>query len=171
MHNDALESAIREIKLIGDDQWRTMLGQAMEEQPHLMAFLINISDDFTEEVHEQLLRITVLLAIAFQKAGININLITPASLDKVIEEKVDAYEELEEELEDEDELEVEAMKELANSPIVFDRIRKWVDEELGIIKPTLVETRTNINLMVDIIISVLEEHAVDPNAKPTQADA
>lgn len=164
---DALESAIREMNLIGENQWQNMLGQAMDEQPHLMAFLINISDDFSEEVHEQLLRMTVILAIAFQKAGINIDLITPAGLDKIIEEKVEAYEKLEEE----DELDIAGMREVANSPIVFQRVRKWVQEELGEKMPILDETQNNISLMVDVIISALEEHAVDPNAKPSDTDA
>lgn len=166
MQYDALESAIREMNLIGDDQWQGMLSQAMDEQPHLMAFLINISDDFSEDVHEHLLRITVILAIAFQKAGIQINLITPASLDKVIEEKVEAYEDLAEE----DELHEEAMGKVANSPHVFDRVRKWVKEELGAKMPILDETQANINLMLDVIISVLEEHAVDPAAEKSETN-
>lgn len=163
---DALESAIREMNLTGDDQWQSMLGQAMDEQPHLMAFLVNISDDFSEDVHEQLLRITVILAIAFQKAGIQIELITPAGLDKVIEEKVETYEDLAEE----DELDQEAMQKIANSPHVFDRVRKWVTEELGSNMPILDETQANINLMLDVIISVLEEHAVDPNASKSETN-
>lgn len=167
MHNDALESAIREMKLIGDDQWQGMLGQAMDEQPHLFAFLINISDDFAEDVHEQLLRITVILAIAFQKAGIQIDLITPAGLDKIIEEKVEAYEGLNEE----DELDEKAMSSLANSPLVFERVREWVKAQMGERMPILDETQANLNLMLDIVISTLEEHAVDPNAKETKTDA
>lgn len=161
MQNDALESAIRELKLTGESQWTQLLSSAMDEQPHLMAFLINLSDDFSEEVHEQLLKVFVILSTAFRKAGIEIDLITPAGLDKVIEEKVETYEALEEE----DTLDQSAMNQVANSPMVFDRIRTWVRNELGESMPLLDESQANINLMVDVIISAIEEHAVDPGSK------
>ncbi len=167
MKNDALESAIHELKLIGADQWQSMLGEAMDEQPHLFAFLINTSDDFSEDVHEQLLRITILLSMAFKRAGIHIDTVTPAALDKVIEEKVEAYEELN----ISDQLEEEQMKSVANSPVVYTRLRKWVSEELGENMPLLDESLANLNLMVDVIISVMEESAIEPGDKKEATDA
>lgn len=168
MHNDALESAIRELKLTSEAQWTQMLGEVMDEQPHLMSFIMNLADDFSEEVHEQLMRATVLLSIAFKKTGIQIELITPAGLDKVLEEKVEAYESLAEE----EELNPELLSEVANSPLVFERIRKWFAAELGEYMPLLEESQNNIGLLVDVIISSMEEFAVDPNSKtdtPTDA--
>ncbi len=167
MHNDALESAIREMRLIGKDQWQSMLSQAMDEQPHLFAFLINTSDDFSEEVHEQLLRLTIILAMAFKRASIQIDTITPAVLDKVIEEKVETYDELNEE----DRLEEGQMESVANSPLVFTRVRKWMKEELGESMPMLNESQANMNLMVDVIISVMEESAIQPGDKKEETDA
>lgn len=166
MQNDALESAIREMNLTGDEHWNSLLGESMDEQPHLFAFLFNLADDFSEEVHEQLLRETVVLLAAFRKAGVEIDLITPAGLDKIIGEKVDLYESLAEE----DNLNPEAMEGAANSPQVFDRVRKHIMNQLGDYMPILDESQANLNLMVDILISAMEEHAVlgsdDSNENP-----
>lgn len=158
MHYDALESSIRELRLTSESDWTAMLTETMDEQPHLMAFIMNLADDFSEEVHEQLMKSTVVLSIAFKKAGIQIELITPAGLDKILEEKVEAYEALA----DEENLSPEHLSDVANSPEVFERIRNWFASELGDHMPLLDESQNNIGLLVDVIISCMEEFAVDP---------
>lgn len=166
MQNDALESAIRELRLTGDEQWTQLLGSIMDEQPHLMAFLMNLADDFTEDVHDQLMRCTVLLSSAFKKAGIEIQTITPAGLDSILEKKIEAYEDLA----DEDDLIEEEMEKVANSPLVFERVRQWFMQELGEAMPILDESQANISLLVDVIISSMEEFAGEEGTTETSKE-
>lgn len=158
MHNDALESAIRELNLTGEEHWAQLLSSTLDEQPHLMSFLINLSDDFSEPVHDHLIRAAVLLTNAFKKTDVSIDLITPTSLDEIITEKVAAYEQLDQN----EELDSTSMEKLANSPLVFDRIRSWFGSQLGEEMPILDESQANINLLIDVIISAMEMNAIQP---------
>jgi len=57
-----------------------------EEQPHLYGFIINLSDDFTDEEHEALSFLPLLLTEVFRKTGLIIGSIEPAIIEKSIEE-------------------------------------------------------------------------------------
>ena len=55
-----------------------------EEQPHLYGFIINLADDFTDEEHEALSFLPLLLTEVFRKTGLRIENVDSATLEKAI---------------------------------------------------------------------------------------
>src|SRR5690606_10460156 len=93
--------------------------QILEDQPILMGFITNLSDDFSESEHEVLVDSAVILINAFVSAGIPVEMISHQLVEEVIREKVDEYEEKEEG----SVLDEEQMKEIADSPLVFEDLK------------------------------------------------
>ena len=78
----------------------------LDEQPHLLGFLFNLSEDFEEEEHEALLRTALLLNEGFAHAQLNVGLITEHHLQIAIDDVTAQLDDLTELLEEEAELDL-----------------------------------------------------------------
>jgi hypothetical protein len=78
----------------------------LDEQPHLLGFLFNLSEDFEEEEHEALLRTALLLNEGFAHAQLNVGLITEHHLQIAIDDVTAQLDDLTEVLEEDAELDL-----------------------------------------------------------------
>jgi len=81
----------------------------LDDQPHLLGFLFNLSEDFEEEEHEALLRTALLLNEGFAHAQLNVGLITEHHLQIAIDDVTAQLDDLTELLEEDAELDLDRM--------------------------------------------------------------
>lgn len=93
---DFIAEAIAEYEAMPTEQRSQLLLSILDDQPYLMGFITNLSDDFGDAAHDSLVESTVILINAFVSAGIPVGAIPQAIIEEVIEEKVEAYENLKE---------------------------------------------------------------------------
>lgn len=151
---DLIAESIADYEAMKDPERGKLLGRIMEDQPMLMGFLTNLADDFSDSEHETLVDSTLIVINAFVAAGIPIKTVPDGLIKEVIEEKVDKYENRDpEEL-----LDPEALKNIADSPIVFEDLRNRAlfksdlkkDNPLG---------QQNFLLILDAILTMIERMA------------
>lgn len=123
------------------EQGKLLLG-ILDDQPYLMGFLTNLSDDFPDEQHDALVESVVILINAFIEAGIPVGMVPAQLVEEVVKMKTEGEEEggvLEDESVD--------------SPLVFEDLR---NRALFAAQLKGKENQGNFNLILDIIITCVE---------------
>lgn len=151
---DHIAETIADYEAMKDAERGKLLGRIMEDQPMLMGFLTNLADDFSDSEHEALVDSTVIVINAFVASGIPIKTVPDGLIKEVIEEKVDKYENRD----PEDLLDPEALKDISDSPLVFEDLRNRAlfksdlkkDNPLG---------QQNFLLILDAILTMIERMA------------
>ena len=129
----------------------------LDEQPHLLGFLFNLSEDFEEEEHEALLRTALLLNEGFAHAQLNVGLITEHHLQIAIDDVTAQLDDLTEVLEEDAELDLDRMVRVARSPFVFEEMRTFLHTELQDGLPEDQVQRHNLLVLIDVLIGAFEE--------------
>ena len=83
-----LQQALINLDLVNDAAYQKTVSELLDEQPHLMGFLFNLEEEFAENPHELLLRATVAFQQSMVSIGLNFKPVTPALLEKVVNEKI-----------------------------------------------------------------------------------
>ena len=65
------------------------ISSLMDEQPHLMGFLFNLDDDFSEDEHTFILKSAIVIRDVFISAGIPLDVIENASIEQIVEDRVE----------------------------------------------------------------------------------
>jgi hypothetical protein len=129
------------------------ISSLMDEQPHLMGFLFNLDDDFSEDEHTFILKSAIVIRDVFISAGIPLDVIENASIEQIVEDRVELYNRLEgEERSDAETWELEAF-----SPVLFSFVTNQ-NKELGL-------QNQQQALIVDVIIGLYEEAAASQEHK------
>lgn len=153
---DFIAEAIADYDAMKAEEQGKLVVQILEDQPILMGFITNLSDDFSESEHEVLVDSAVILINAFVSAGIPVEMISHQLVEEVIREKVDEYEEKEEG----SVLDEEQMKEIADSPLVFEDLKNRAIFKSNLPEENLVQ-KQNFGIVLDTIISMVERSVAD----------
>jgi hypothetical protein len=128
----------------------------MDEQPALFGFLLNLSEEFEDDEHEQLVRSALLLREGFRLAAIAVQPISNLVIEDVTRGVVEAFEALEAK----DSMSVDTVTKASRSPFVFSEVRNFLHQELRKGLPEEQLQRHNLMLLIDILIGCFEE-AID----------
>lgn len=156
-----LQSAVDRVRSWTDEEYGQNLGVFLDEQPMLFSWLIRLSEEFDDDVHEQLVRSAMVLREGFRGMGLAVGTISDACITDVTTEVVEAFEALE----NEDEvLDLERIETVARSPFVHAEVRNFLHQELRSGLPRGEADQHNLMLVVDILIGCFEESVEQPGA-------
>ena len=128
----------------------------------LFSWLIRLSEEFDDDVHEQLVRSAMVLREGFRGMGLAVGTISDACITDVTTGVVEAFEALEEEHEV---LELDLIERVARSPFVHAEVRNFLHQELRSGLPRGESDQHNLMLVVDILIGCFEESVEQPGAR------
>lgn len=151
---DLIAESIADYDAMKPEEQGKLLVQVLEDQPILMGYLTNLADDFSDSEHEALVESTLILINAFVAAGIPVSMVPHQIVEEVIKEKVDAYEQRDQQ----NALDAESMKAISDSPKVFEdlRNRAFFKAEIPVEN---VQGLYNFNVVLDTVISMVERSA------------
>ena len=146
MKKDFIAEAIFEYEAMTAKEQGKLVLQILEDQPVLMGFITNLADDFSDEAHETLVDSLAILINAFIAAGIPVDLIARDTVDEVIDEKVEKYDQAESE---------KGVEDLVDSPLVLEDLKARAllkgkfdkDDEEG---------KANFSMVLDTVITIVE---------------
>jgi hypothetical protein len=153
MSAPTFEHAIHRVRHWSHEEYGQNLSAFMDEQPALFGFLLNLSEEFEDDEHEQLVRSALLLREGFRLAAIAIKPISNLVIEDVTRGVVEAFEALEEN----DTMSVDTVTEASRSPFVFAEVRNFLHQELRKGLPAEQLQRHNLMLLIDILIGCFEE--------------
>lgn len=148
------EHAVHRVRSWTDEEYGLNLSAFMDEQPALFGFLLNLSEEFEDDEHEQLVRSALLLREGFRLAALKVNPISNLIIEDVTTGVVEAFEKLEEK---EVDLDLEAVVAVSRSPFVFEEVRNFLHQELRKGIPEAQLQQHNLMIVVDILIGCFEE--------------
>ncbi len=157
-----LQSAVDRVRSWSDEEYGQNLGVFLDEQPMLFSWLIRLSEEFDDDVHEQLVRSAMVLREGFRGMGLAVGTISDACISDVTTGVVEAFEALEEEHEV---LELDLIERVARSPFVHAEVRNFLHQELRSGLPRGEADQHNLMLVVDILIGCFEESVEQPGAR------
>ncbi len=157
-----LQSAVDRVRSWSDEEYGQNLGVFLDEQPMLFSWLIRLSEEFDDDVHEQLVRSALVLREGFRGMGLAVGTISDACITDVTTGVVEAFEALEEEHEV---LELDLIERVARSPFVHAEVRNFLHQELRSGLPRGEADQHNLMLVVDILIGCFEESVEQPGAR------
>ena len=127
-------------------------------------FLLNLSEEFDDDEHEQLVRTAMLLREGFRLAALNVQSITSVIIQDVTKEVVENIEKID----TPGGAPLDEMVKTSRSPFVFSELRNFLHQEL---KNGLRERKGqqhNLMVLVDILIGCFEEAVEIPEAKKSE---
>lgn len=157
METPLFSLAASAVRQWSQETYAERLSAFLDEQPHLLGFLFNLSEDFEEEEHEALLRTALLLNEGFTQAQLNVGLITEHHLQIAIDDVTAQLDDLTELLEEDAELDLDRMVRVARSPFVFEEMRNFLHTELQNGLPEDQVQRHNLLVLIDVLIGAFEE--------------
>ncbi len=155
---DFIAEAIADYEALASKERSQLLLSILDDQPYLMGFITNLSDDFSDSAHASLVESVVILINAFISAGIPVGVIPQAIIDEVIEEKVEEYES---KAIDKDE------QVLSDSPLVFEDLRNRALFHSDVPRNDQLMAH-NFELVLNTIVSTVERSvSAEINSKPS----
>lgn len=157
-----LLSAVDRVRSWNDEEYGQSLSAFLDEQPMLFSWLLRLSDEFDDEVHEQLVRSALVLREGFRGMGLAVGTISDACITDVTTEVVETFEALETE---DEVVDLERIEKVARSPFVHAEVRNFLHQELRSGLPRGEADQHNLMLVVDILIGCFEESVEQPGAR------
>lgn len=153
-----LMSAVDRVRSWTDEEYGANLGVFLDEQPMLFSWLIRLSEEFDDDVHEQLVRSAMVLREGFRGMGLAVGTISDACITDVTTEVVEAFEN------EVEVIDLEGIEKVARSPFVHTEVRNFLHQELRAGLPRGEADQHNLMLVVDILIGCFEESVEQPGA-------
>lgn len=152
-NKDFIAESIADYEAMKPQEQGKLLMQILDDQPILMGFITNLSDEFSDTEHEALVGATLVLINAFIAAGIPVHMVSHQMLDDVIHERLEAYEAKERAVD-----ETVVIEQISDSPKVFEDLRNYglFKSELAADKYERVEA---FAVALDTIIAMVERSA------------
>lgn len=146
-----VDALFAELQKLDSQDLGKRISQMMDEQPHLMGFLFNLDEDFSENTHTYLLMCAIVIRDVFISAGIPIDVVDNATIEQIIEDRVKVFESLE-----------ESGKTLVDTEQAFSPV---LLSSLKALNPELEEEGQDTSLILDVIIGLFEEAAASQENK------
>ena len=156
--------AIARIRSLSPEEYGENLTVFMDEHPALFGFLLNLSEEFDDDEHDQLVRTAMLLREGFRLAALNVQSITSVIIQDVTKEVVENIEKID----TPSGTPLDEMAKTSRSPFVFSELRNFLHQEL---KNGLRERKGqqhNLMVLVDVLIGCFEEAVEIPEAKKSE---
>ncbi|HAB30967.1 MAG TPA: hypothetical protein DCE13_00325 [Cryomorphaceae bacterium] len=154
------EHAVHRVRTWTNEEYGQNLSAFMDEQPALFGFLLNLSEEFEDDEHEQLVRSALLLREGFRLAAIAVKPVDNLIIEDVTTGVVEAFEQLE----SIEALDPEAVVSVSRSPFVFTEVRNFLHQELRRGLPDEYLQQHNLMIVIDILIGCFEEALDIPEA-------
>ena len=148
-----LQEALIKLDLMNDQAYQNQVAALLDEQPHLMGFLFNLADDFSEEAHDLMVRLTMALFQGLQASGLQFSMINAQMLEEMLAKKVGEMEAIDVDNQAFDEV---AFLKDASSPATVQSMLQFMADNA-----TLDETERNNSLLVLSAVTELFEVAAD----------
>lgn len=148
-----LQEALIKLDLMNEEAYHNQVASMLDEQPHIMGFLFNLADDFSEEAHDLLVRLTMALFYGMRQTGLEFSMIDAQMLEEMLAKKVEEIEAIDEEDQAFDEV---AFLKDASSPATVSSMLEFVADH-----SQMDETQRNNALLVLSAITELFEVAAD----------
>lgn len=163
-----LQNALVELELLKNKDYQVEINRLLDEQAYLMGWLFNLEEDFSEAIHDLIIKSTIALFRSLTEMGLFFQMIKPDQLEDAINTNIEAFENLEE---GDGELTENAIIDQAGSPVALRSLYSFIDantteDDLPI------EARSNLLFVLSTVVDLFEESAAseDPsNRKPTDA--
>ena len=163
-----LQNALVELELLKNKDYQVEISRLLDEQAYMMGWLYNLEEDFTEPVHDMIIKSAIALFRSLSEMGLFFQMIKPDDMEEVINANIESFENLEE---GDGELTENAIIDQSSSPVALRSLYGFIDanssdEELPL------EARSNLLFVLTTIIDLFEGAAAseDPsNRKPTDA--
>lgn len=146
-YKGAVSALYHNLKGVSDKEFGERLSSMMDEQPHLMGFLFNLDEEFSEEEHQELIKACLVIRDVFITAGMPLNMVVGSDIDSMIEEEVERFNKLSER----GEITIESMTVNSSSPELYAAILKNIAAEE--------ESVHNLGIIIGVIIRLMEEAA------------
>ena len=153
MSAPTFEHAVHRVRSWSQEEYGLNLSAFMDEQPALFGFLLNLSEEFEDDEHEQLVRSALLLREGFRLAALRVLHISNVVIEDVTTGVVEAFEALDLQ----EELDLERVVAVSRSPFVFAEVRNFLHQELRNGIPDAQLQQHNLMIVVDILIGCFEE--------------
>lgn len=153
MSAPTFEHAIHRVRSWSHEEYGLNLAAFMDEQPALFGFLLNLSEEFEDDEHEQLVRSALLLREGFRLAALRVLPISNLIIEDVTTGVLEAFESLEAE----EVLDLDRVVAISRSPYVFAEVRNFLHQELRKGIPDTQLQQHNLMIVVDILIGCYEE--------------
>ena len=153
MSAPTFEHAVHRVRSWSQEEYGLNLSAFMDEQPALFGFLLNLSEEFEDDEHEQLVRSALLLRQGFRLAALRVLPISNVVIEDVTTGVVEAFEALDLQ----EELDLERVVAVSRSPFVFAEVRNFLHQELRKGIPDAQLQQHNLMIVVDILIGCFEE--------------
>jgi hypothetical protein len=140
-----IDALFSELDALSPPDLGKRISRFVDEQPHLMGFMFNLDDDFSEESHNYLLKSAIVIRDVLVGAGIPLKVVDNQVIEQIVDDRVDRYDSL-----SGIEAKVEDYMTLSSSPQMLEAVVKHAKSN-----------DENLILIIDVIISVLEESAAD----------
>ena len=153
MSAPTFEHAVHRVRSWSQEEYGLNLSAFMDEQPALFGFLLNLSEEFEDDEHEQLVSSALLLREGFRLAALRVLPISNVVIEDVTTGVVEAFEALDLQ----EELDLERVVAVSRSPFVFAEVRNFLHQELRKGIPDAQLQQHNLMIVVDILIGCFEE--------------
>ncbi len=159
-----LQQTLIKLDLGKEEEYQNEVSELLEEQPYLMGFVFNLAEDFSEETHELIIRATIALQKSLAHTGLFFKVITTKQLEDVLDDKIKAFEELEND--DPEGFTEEAIIDAGSSPIALHSLYNFIDQNTSE-RELPFEHRTSLLLVLSAIIELFEMAASPQNPETT----
>ena len=163
-----LQNALVELELLKNKDYQIEISRLLDEQAYLMGWLFNLEEDFSEPVHDLIVKSSIALFRSLTEMGLFFQMIKPDHLEEAINTNIEAFESLE----DSDEALTEnAVIDQSSSPVALRSLYGFIDANTSD-EDLPIEARSNLLFVLTTVIDLFEEAATpeDPtNKKPTDA--
>ena len=159
MSAPTFEHAVHRVRSWSQEEYGLNLSAFMDEQPALFGFLLNLSEEFEDDEHEQLVRSALLLREGLRLAALRVLPISNVVIEDVTTGVVEAFEALDLQ----EELDLERVVAVSRSPFVFAEVRNFLHQELRKGIPDTQLQQHNLMIVVDILIGCFEESLEIPD--------
>lgn len=158
-HSAWLHQTLIKLELVDEKAYQKSVSEFLDEQAFMMGFLFNLEEDFSETVHDLLIRATLALHKSLSETGLFFKLITSDMLDEIISRKLAEYDEIEKDVEVFD---TAPYFEAASSPVALKGLYEFIDQNTT--EDELHdEERSNLLLVLSAIIELFENAAAPEN--------
>ncbi|GCD79292.1 hypothetical protein [Schleiferia thermophila] len=139
-----------------DAQYLDTINYLVDEQPILASLLFDLDEEIPEEMQEYLYQAVLMLVSGFKEVGLHVNMVGEDGIKKIINEKNELYKSI---INDENpQFDKEKLLSLSDNPSVLRLLFDNFFDRISQHQKYNVYDHLNLMFMLDVLISVIEEH-------------
>jgi hypothetical protein len=153
----SLQDTLIEVMGWTPEFYQNIFNDALDQQPYILGTLMDADDGMDEQTHSLVLRSVIALKWAFQKMGWRQTMLSEEKWHQLIEDKIEAYEDFQEE----NGLDVEALIKMSSSPNTLSQLFLFVVED----HDADAEAQGNALFLLDCAVEAFEMAVLQDKSK------